>query len=42
LRIMEQMISLTRSQTSTLPPICRLHAGGCCLHEPPEKPPANS
>jgi DNA-binding CsgD family transcriptional regulator len=35
--IMEQMISLTRSETGTLPPICRRHAGGCCLHDPPAK-----
>ena len=41
LRVMEQMISLTRSQTGTLPPICRRHAGGCCLHDPPENPSGN-
>ena len=37
LRIMEQMITLTRSEAGTLPPICRRHAGGCCLHDPPAK-----
>ena len=39
LRIMEQMISLTRSQTGTLPPICRQHqTGGCaCITRPPER-----
>jgi len=39
LRIMEQMLTLTHSETGTLPPICRQHqSGGCCLHDPP---PAN-
>ncbi|MFO1488695.1 MAG: helix-turn-helix transcriptional regulator [Verrucomicrobiota bacterium] len=39
LRIMEQMIGLTLSETGVLPPICHHHhAGGCCLHNPPEKP----
>ncbi len=37
LRIMEQMITLTRSESGTLPPICRHHAGGCCLHDSPAK-----
>lgn len=39
LRIMEQMISLTLSETGVLPPICpRQDSGGCCLHNPPNKP----
>ncbi len=39
LRIMEQLITLTRSANSTLPPICRHHhAGACFLHNPPAKP----
>lgn len=39
LRIMEQMFTLTRSETGTLPPICRQHqAGGCCLPAPPANP----
>lgn len=36
LRIMEQMIGITLSETGVLHPICRHHhAGGCCLHNPP-------
>jgi DNA-binding NarL/FixJ family response regulator len=39
LRIMEQMIALTLSETGMLPPICpRHHAGDCCLHKPPANP----
>jgi DNA-binding CsgD family transcriptional regulator len=39
LRIMEQMIGLTLSETGVLPPICRRHhTGGCCLHNSPGKP----
>jgi len=35
LRIMEQLISLTLSETDVLPPICpRHHTGGCSLHNP--------
>jgi len=38
LRILEQMIGLTLSETGVLPPICRHHhTGGCCLHNPPAK-----
>ena len=33
LRIVEQMVTLTLSETSVLPPICpRHHTGRCCLH----------
>jgi DNA-binding CsgD family transcriptional regulator len=39
LRIMEQMLALTLSETGVLPPICpRHHSGGCCLHNPPATP----
>lgn len=39
LRIMEQMIALTLSETGVLPPICPRHQnGGCCLHNPPAPP----
>lgn len=39
LRIMEQMISLTLSETGVLPPICRRNlSGGCCLYHPPAPP----
>jgi DNA-binding CsgD family transcriptional regulator len=42
LRIVEQMILLTLSETAVLPPICpRHHAGDCCRHIPtlpPAKP----
>ncbi len=41
LRVMEQLISLTLSETGTLPPICRRHVGGCCLHDPPVGQPRN-
>lgn len=38
LRIVEQMIGLTLSETGVLPPICRHHqTGGCCLHNKPAK-----
>ena len=41
LRIVEQMITLTLSDTGVLPPICpRHHTGRCCLHAPPSNPPA--
>ena len=40
LRIVEQMISLTLSETGVLPPICpRHHSGGCRLHNPSAKSP---
>ena len=39
LRIMEQMIALTLSETGVLPPICpHHHSGDCCRHNPPPKP----
>jgi len=39
LRIMQQLITLTLSETAVLPPICpRHHTGQCCLHNPPAKP----
>jgi DNA-binding CsgD family transcriptional regulator len=35
LRIVEQMVTLTLSETAVLPPICpRHHTGECCLHRP--------
>ena len=41
LRIVEQMITLTLSETGLLPPICRRHhSGACCLHNPPVPPSA--
>ena len=39
LRIVEQMVKLTLSETAVLPPICpRQHSGDCCLHNPPAPP----
>lgn len=39
LRIVEQMVALTLSETAVLPPICpRHHADQCCLHNPPAAP----
>lgn len=39
LRIVEQMVTLTLSETAVLPPICpRQHSGDCCLHNPPAPP----
>lgn len=42
LRIVEQLVTLTLSETAVLPPICpRHHTGKCCLHNlpaPPAKP----
>ena len=39
LRIVEQMVALTLSETAVLPPICpRHHTGACCLHSPPAAP----
>jgi DNA-binding CsgD family transcriptional regulator len=39
LRIVEQMIGLTLSETGVLPPICRRHnTSGCCLHNSPALP----
>ena len=36
LRIMQEMVALTLSETAVLPPICpRHHTGKCCLHNPP-------
>jgi DNA-binding CsgD family transcriptional regulator len=41
LRIVEQMITLTLSETGVLPPICRRHhSGDCCLHNPTVPPSA--
>jgi DNA-binding CsgD family transcriptional regulator len=38
LRIVEQLVALTLSETAVLPPICpRHHTGRCCLHNPPAK-----
>ena len=35
LRIVQQMVELTLSETAVLPPICpRHHTGRCCLHDP--------
>jgi DNA-binding CsgD family transcriptional regulator len=42
LRIVEQMVTLTLSETAVLPPICpRHHTGDCCRHKSPT-PPAKS
>ena len=39
LRIVEQMVTLTLSETAVLPPICPCHhTGRCCLHDPTAKP----
>lgn len=39
LRVMEQMIALTLSETGVLPPICpRHHSGDCRLHSPSAQP----
>ena len=39
LRIVEQLVALTLSETAVLPPICpRHHTGRCCLHNPPVQP----
>jgi DNA-binding CsgD family transcriptional regulator len=39
LRIVEQMVTLTLSETAVLPPICPRHqTGACCLHKPPAPP----
>ena len=36
LRVVEQMIGITLSETHVPPSICpRHHSGGCCLHNPP-------
>lgn len=36
LRVMEQMITLTLSETGVLPPICpHHHSGDCCRRNPP-------
>ena len=38
LRIVEQMVTLTLSETAVLPPICpRHHTGRCCLRNAPTK-----
>ena len=38
LRIVEQLVALTLSETAVLPPICpRHHTGRCCLHDPTAK-----
>ena len=40
LRIMEQMIALTLSETGVLPPICSHHrSGGCCPKNPSARTP---
>jgi len=39
LRVMEQLVTLTLSETRVLPPICpRHHTGQCCRHTAPAKP----
>jgi len=39
LRIVEQMVTLTLSETAVLPPICPRHQSGDCFrHCPPAKP----
>ena len=39
LRIVEQLVTLTLSETAVLPPICpRYHTGDCCRHAPTAKP----
>jgi DNA-binding CsgD family transcriptional regulator len=39
LRIMQEMVTLTLSETAVLPPICPRHqSGDCCLHNPPASP----
>jgi DNA-binding CsgD family transcriptional regulator len=39
LRVVEQMVALTLSETAVLPPICpRHHTGDCCRHKPAAKP----
>lgn len=39
LRIVEQMVSLTLSETAVLPPICPRHQSGDCFqYRPPAKP----
>lgn len=41
LRIVEQMVALTLSETAVLPPICpRHHTSACCLHHNQPAPPA--
>ena len=39
LRIVEQMVALTLSETAVLPPICpHQHTGDCRMHNPPAPP----
>ena len=39
LRIVQELVTLTLSETAVLPPICpRHHTGKCCLHHPPPPP----
>ena len=39
LRIVEQLVTLTLSETAVLPPICpHHHTGDCCRYAPPSKP----
>ena len=39
LRIVEQMVTLTLSETAVLPPICpHQHTGDCRMHKPPAPP----
>ena len=39
LRIVEQMVALTLSETAVLPPICpHQNTGDCRMHKPPEPP----
>ena len=41
LRIVEQMVALTLSETSVLPPICPRHHTGDCRMQNPSAPPQN-
>jgi DNA-binding CsgD family transcriptional regulator len=39
LRVVEQMVALTLSETAVLPPICpHQHTGDCRMHKPPAPP----
>ncbi|MEI8290338.1 MAG: helix-turn-helix transcriptional regulator [Verrucomicrobiota bacterium] len=40
LRIVEQLVTLTLSETAVLPPICPRHQSGDCLRYSPPTPPA--
>ncbi|MEI8043733.1 MAG: helix-turn-helix transcriptional regulator [Verrucomicrobiota bacterium] len=42
LRIVQEMVTLTLSETAVLPPICPRHrTDACCLHKNPPVPPPN-